>query len=53
MLNKILGAACLLGGILMVLFFPEIRDYQPEEIGFTGVVIGFGLIALGIYLLKT
>jgi len=42
-----------LGGILMVMFFPEIIDYQPEKIGVGGVVIGFGLIAFGIYLLKT
>ncbi|MEM5869782.1 MAG: hypothetical protein QXR09_01295 [Candidatus Aenigmatarchaeota archaeon] len=53
MLNKILGAVCLLGGILTVMFFPEIKDYQPEQISFTGVILGFGLIAVGIYLLKT
>jgi hypothetical protein len=53
MMNKIFGAISFLLGLLMILFFPDIRDYQPEAISFTGVVIGFGLIALGIYLLKT
>jgi hypothetical protein len=53
MMNKIFGAISFFVGLLIVLFFPDIREYQPEEISFTGVVIGFGLIALGIYLLKT
>ncbi|MEM5829827.1 MAG: hypothetical protein QW040_03835 [Candidatus Aenigmatarchaeota archaeon] len=53
MLNKILGAICFLGGILMLIFFPDIQDYQPEKMGFTGIVIAFGLIVFGLYLLKT
>jgi hypothetical protein len=53
MLNKIFGAISFLLGILLVIFFPDIIDYQPEEIGVTGIFIGFGLIAFGIYLLKT
>jgi hypothetical protein len=52
-MNKIFGAISFFVGLLMVLFFPDITDYQPEAISFTGVVIGFGLIAFGIYLLKT
>jgi hypothetical protein len=53
MMNKIFGAISFFLGLLMILFFPDIRDYQPEAIGFAGIAIGFGLIALGIYLLKT
>jgi len=53
MMNKIFGTISFFAGLLMVFFFPDIADYQPETIGFTGIVVGFGLIALGIYLLKT
>lgn len=53
MLNKIFGAASFLLGVLILIFFPDIKDYQPDEIGVAGIVIGFALIALGIYLLKT
>ncbi|MEM5766470.1 MAG: hypothetical protein QW423_02455 [Candidatus Aenigmatarchaeota archaeon] len=52
MFTKIFGIVCFIAGILMILFFPEIKEYQPEEIGFAGILVGFGLIALGIYFLK-
>jgi hypothetical protein len=53
MLNKIGGAISFLLGVLILIFFPDILDYQDEKIATTGVIIAFGLIALGIYLLKT
>lgn len=53
MWNKIFGILSFVSGILMVIFFPDIVRYQPEKIGATGVFIGFALIALGLYLLKT
>lgn len=53
MLRKIFGLISFISGILIIFFFPEIQDYQPEAIGVTGIIIGFGLVSIGIYLLKT
>ncbi|MEM5879236.1 MAG: hypothetical protein QXU74_01960 [Candidatus Aenigmatarchaeota archaeon] len=53
MLNKIFGVISFLLGLLVLIFFPDIKDYQPDQIGIAGIIIGFGLIAFGIYLLKT
>jgi hypothetical protein len=53
MMNKALGAISFLLGLLFVIFFPDITDYQPEALATTGILIGFGLIAFGLYLLKT
>lgn len=53
MLEKIAGVISLLLGILIVIFFPDISKYQAEGIAVGGVIVGLGLIALGIYLLKT
>jgi hypothetical protein len=53
MIKKIAGAVSLILGFLIIVNFPSIRDYQPEEIARTGVVIGIILVGIGLYLLKT
>ena len=53
MLQKIFGGISFLIGVLMVIFFPDMLRYQPGSMAAGGVVIGFGLIAAGIYLMKT
>jgi hypothetical protein len=53
MIEKIAGAISFLLGILILIFFPDITKYQPESMATAGIIVGFGLIALGIYLLKT
>ncbi|MEM5853726.1 MAG: hypothetical protein QXG39_02665 [Candidatus Aenigmatarchaeota archaeon] len=53
MLNKLLGVLSFVVGLIIVILFPDMRDYQPDAIAFTGVAFGIGLIVLGIYLLKT
>jgi multisubunit Na+/H+ antiporter MnhG subunit len=50
MWNKLLGAISFLLGVLIVIFFPDITRYQAESMGMTGIIFGFGLIALGVYL---
>jgi len=50
-LKKILGGICLLLGLSIVIFFPSEKEYQPEEMSISGVVIGIALIGIGLYLL--
>lgn len=52
-MKKVIGAISLILGFLIVIKFPSIRDYQPEELAKTGVLIGIILIGIGLYLLKT
>jgi multisubunit Na+/H+ antiporter MnhC subunit len=51
MLKKVLGFSFLLGGIGLIIFFPFIREYQPEEMSKSITLIGIILIGIGIYLL--
>jgi len=53
MLNKILGAGSFLLGLLIVICFPGIPRYQPEEMGRAGIIVGLVLIIAGLYLMKT
>lgn len=53
MVKQIIGAVSFFVGLLIVIGFPWIKDYQPEEMAKAGIVIGIALIAIGIYLMKT
>lgn len=48
---KALGVLLLLAGIFLVVFFPGIPDYQPEDMARLGVKIGFVLIIAGLAVL--
>lgn len=51
-LTKIFGLASSIAGILLIISFPSITDYMPEDFARAGIFIGIILLALGIYLLK-
>jgi len=53
MLQKIFGAISFLVGVLIVILFPDLTRYQPASMAAAGVIVGFGLIGFGIYLMKT
>jgi len=53
MWEKILGGISFLLGLLILIFFPDMLDYQSPGMGTAGAVVGLGLLVLGIYLLKT
>lgn len=54
MLKQLLGGISLLGGILMLVYFPFYTGkYQPEAMSKAGIAIGIILIALGIWMLKS
>jgi hypothetical protein len=52
MIRQILGAISFFVGLLIVIGFPFIRDYQPEALGRAGILIGIILIGIGIYLMR-
>jgi len=53
MWSQIIGAGCFVAGLLIVIGFPDISEYQPESMSRFGVIIGIGLMILGLYLMKT
>ncbi|MFH0832916.1 MAG: hypothetical protein V1900_04305 [Candidatus Aenigmatarchaeota archaeon] len=50
-LQKLAGLALTGIGLLLVIGFPESRDYQSKETGITGVLIGLIILIFGLYLL--
>lgn len=53
MIRQLLGAVSFFIGLLIVIGFPFMKDYQPESMGRAGVVLGIALVGIGIYLMKT
>ncbi|MGC9200720.1 MAG: hypothetical protein ACP5F8_02035 [Candidatus Aenigmatarchaeota archaeon] len=51
MSNKILGFGFLLTGLWLVIFFPFLDKYQPEEMSKSVALIGIILIGIGLYFL--
>ncbi|MGC8993498.1 MAG: hypothetical protein ACP5JK_01855 [Candidatus Aenigmatarchaeota archaeon] len=51
MFNKILGFGFLLTGLWLVIFFPFLDKYQPEEMSKSVALIGIVLIGIGLYFL--
>ncbi|MGC9059090.1 MAG: hypothetical protein ACP5H3_01635 [Candidatus Aenigmatarchaeota archaeon] len=51
MSNKILGFGFLLTGLWLVIFFPFLDKYQPEEMSKSVALIGIVLIGIGLYFL--
>jgi hypothetical protein len=52
MIQKIVGAGMLLLGLALVMGFPYIAEYTPDEMTNAAVIIGLILIVIGIYLIK-
>jgi len=52
MVTKIIGAGSFLLGLLIVIGFPWVSQYQPEKMARGGVLIGILLIVIGIFLMK-
>ena len=43
----------MLFGLSMIIFFPTIDKYQPEEIAKSVAIIGIILVGIGIFLMKS
>jgi prepilin signal peptidase PulO-like enzyme (type II secretory pathway) len=52
MLKQIIGGICFIVGLLIVIGFPWITQYQPEAIAKTGILLGLILMGIGFYLMK-
>lgn len=59
-LSKLAGIFCILFGFFMAFYFPGktggvipggSKGYQPEQMGKTGIIIGFILMGIGAYIL--
>ncbi|MCS7105824.1 MAG: hypothetical protein NZ942_00705 [Candidatus Aenigmarchaeota archaeon] len=51
-MKQIIGAGCFVFGLLILISFPYIEKYQPEEMTKAGILIGILLMILGIILMK-
>jgi hypothetical protein len=51
-MQKIIGIFCVIVGLSMVIFFPFLDKYQPEEMAKFVTIIGIILTGIGIFLLK-
>jgi hypothetical protein len=47
MIGKAIGILLALAGLLMLKFFPDISDYQPEAFSKSGIMIAIALILIG------
>jgi len=52
MLYKIIGGICFVIGLMIVIGFPWIMQYQFEAMAKTGILVGLVLMAVGFYLMK-
>ena len=50
--SKIIGGILFFVGLLFIIFFPSIRDYQPDRFAMTGILFGVVLMGAGVILLK-
>ena len=51
LLSKIAGGIVFAIGLLVVILFPSMRDYQPDRFALTGILFGFGMMGVGILLI--
>jgi len=52
-MQKVAGLALVLLGLSMIIFFPMIDRYQPEEMVKATSIIGIILTGIGVLLLKS
>jgi len=50
-LTKAIGLLAILGGIFLIVFFPDISEAQPHEMSLTAFFMGLILIIAGILLI--
>ena len=51
LITATIGGLLILGGLGMVLIFPQVSEYQSWQFSYTGISIGFIMVALGIGIL--
>jgi uncharacterized protein YybS (DUF2232 family) len=52
-MRKILGIVLILVGLSLIIFFPFLDKYQPEDMAKAVTIIGIILTGIGIFLLKS
>jgi len=52
-MQKIVGMILLLIGLSLIIFFPFLDKYQPEDMAKSAAIIGIILTGIGIFLLKS
>lgn len=52
-LGKVAGGVIFFFGLLISVFFPYVmhKDFQPEELGNAGILIGIIMMGIGLYLI--
>ena len=50
--TKFVGGVLFAIGLLIVILFPSMRDYQPDRFAFTGIIFGFALMGAGVLLIR-
>jgi ABC-type Fe3+-siderophore transport system permease subunit len=49
--TKFIGGIIFTLGLIITIYFPSSREFQPERLGLTGILFGFALMGAGIFLL--
>jgi uncharacterized membrane protein YgaE (UPF0421/DUF939 family) len=52
-MQKIVGFTLVIIGLSLIIFFPFLDRYQPEEMAKAAALIGIILTGIGIFLLKS
>jgi len=52
-MQKIIGMILILIGLSLIVFFPFLDKYQPEDMAKSAAIIGIILTGIGIFLLKS
>jgi len=52
MITKIAGTASFVIGLLIVIGFPWVSQYQEARLARAGILLGLLLIAVGLFLMK-
>jgi hypothetical protein len=50
-LTKLAGLILLVIGVFLIVGFPDVTEYQPEGMGYTGVFFGIIFLVVGLWLL--
>ncbi len=51
MVSKLIGGGIFVLGLLITISFPNIRQYQPVSMSWTGVLVGVVLMGIGLWIL--
>jgi len=50
-LGKLVGGLAFIVGLSIILGFPWVSKFQPEKLSNAGILFGFILLAIGLYLI--